>query len=483
MKIERALQIAKREWGNVRVSLQKISFWRSGIIVVIAAFVVQLGGLNSHAQSTSAQIQELKKQIEAIQQQNQQQIGELRKKIEELEAQKAADQEKIEELATKKEEEDKDAWWKKVEVGYKKPGDGFTIKSKDGLFSLRTRLRTQFQFSINDTDDEDVATDFNVRRFRLIFDGNAFTPWLLYYLQVSADNNGSFSLLDAYFDFAYNTKFVPRPGQYKVPFTREFLNSTSELQLVERSIVNDEFSLGRSRGASIYGVLGNFITYGAGVFNGNGTNGASIDSNMLYAGRIMLTPCCGELKYANSSFPSGGDYKIEPNFGADKPLIAIGVAAAGIPGLKIDDKEPSAAIADRFEQIGATEGDVFSLTADANFKYSRISIEGEFDYRNINPEEPAGLVSSVNDYGVRAQAGFFVYPDFIEIAGRYAQIWYDTDVEGPDTSWQLTPGINFYLSKNHKYKVQLDHSFIRNEFTDSDDIDENIFRAQLQLYF
>jgi hypothetical protein len=228
--------------------------------------------------------------------------------------------------------------------------------------------------------------------------------------------------------------------------------------------------------------------YGAGVFNGDGRNGLSVDSNMLYAGRVMLTPCCGELKYANSSYPAGGDYKIEPNFGEEEPLFAFGVAAAGIPGLNIDQKSPDSDIDVRFEQLGITEGDVFSLTADANFKWSVFSIEGEFDYRYISPEEPSGL-SNVNDYGVRVQAGVFLMPDFIEIAGRYAQIWYDTDVDGvpdeaiPDTSWQLTPGINFYLSKSHKYKIQLDYSFIRNEFTNADDIDENIFRAQLQLYF
>lgn len=431
---------------------------------------------NSQAQSTSAQIQELKRQMDAIQQQNQQQLEELRQKIEALEVQKEADQKKIEELT----KEDEDAWWKQVEIGYKKPGDGFTIKSKDGLFSMRMRLRTQLQFSVNDTDDEDTATDFNVRRLRIAWDGNAFTPWLKYVLQISGDNDGNFNLRDAYFDFAYNTMFVPRPGQYKVPFNREELTSSSELQLVERSIVNNEFAYGRDRGVSIYGVLGNFLVYGAGVFNGDGRNGTSVDSNLLYAGRIMLTPCCGKLKYGGT-FPAGGDYKIEPNFGEDFPLFAFGVGAAGIPGLNIDQKTPDSDIDERFAEIGTTDADVLSLTADANFKYSIFSIEGEFDYRRIAPEE-SGL-EKVNDYGVRAQTGIFLMPNFIEIAARYAQIWYDTDVEGRDTTWQLTPGINFYLSKSHKYKIQLDYSFIRNEFTDSDDIDENIFRAQLQLYF
>ena len=97
-------------------------------------------------------------------------------------------------------------------------------------------------------------------------------------------------------------------GQFKVPFNREELNSSSELQLVERSFVNEQFSLGRDIGPALYALLGNYVTYGVGIFDGNGRNAASLDSNLLYVGRVMLTPCCGELKYANSSFPIGGDY-------------------------------------------------------------------------------------------------------------------------------------------------------------------------------
>jgi len=451
---------------------------------IVGLLILPLPGVNSQAQSRSTQIEALKKQMEEIQKQNQQQIEELRKKIEELEAGKEADQKKIEEIATKKEEEDKDAWWKEIKVEYKKPGDGFTLKTADENFKMKIKLRSQFQFSINDTDEENTATDFRIRRLRLYFEGNAFRPWLLYSIQASADG-GNFELRDAYFDFAYPTTygqvFVPRVGQYKVPFNREELNSSSELQLVERSIVNEEFSFARDRGAAIYGVLGNYITYGAGVFNGDGRNGRSVDSNLLYAGRIMFTPCCGELKYANSSFPAGGDYKIEPNFGEDKPLIAIGVSALGIPGLHIDRKTPDNDIDERFAEIGTVDADVFSASADINFKYSVFSMEGELDYRRISPDE-SGLPKA-NDYGVRAQAGVFLIPRFIEVAARYAQIWYDTDVEGRDTKWELTPGLNFYLSKSHKYKIQLSYSFIRNEFTDSQDIDENIFRTQFQVYF
>src|SRR3972149_7364438 len=421
------------------------------------------------------QIEQLKKQLEEIQRQNQQQIQDLQQQIKDLGVQRKSFEEKVEEVQSK------DSWWNKVEVSYKKPGDGFTIRTKDGNFSLNMRLRAQFQFSVNDTTDELTATDFRIRRLRFYWIGNAFRPWFEYYIQVSADNGSDLQLRDAYFNAAYEKEAVPRVGQFKVPFNREELTSSSELQLVERSIVNEQFNLGRDLGPALYGVLGNYVTYGFGIFNGNGRNALSTDSNLLYVGRVMLTPCCGELKYSNSQFPASGDYKIEPNFGEDKPLIAIGVAGAGMEGLNIDRKTPDGAIAARFDEIGATVGDFAEFTADLNIKYYIFSLEGEYDARWISPD--GASIDTVFDQGFRIQSGVFLVPKLVEVAGRFALIDFDDDVPGPDLSYEITPGLNFYMSHSHKWKIQLSYSFIKNEFTNAGDIDENIFRAKLQAYF
>ncbi len=471
-------------------------------VAFIVVLLVLPFATDSQAESTSEQIKALKQQIEQMQKQNQQQIEELQQKIQDLEVKKEAEKEKIiEEIKA----EQKDAWYNKIEVSYKKPGDGFTIRTKDGNFSLNMRLRGQFQLSVNDTTDEDTATSFRVRRLRFYWIGNAFRPWFEYYIQVSADNsfsgsntnadtNSDLQLRDAYFNAAYEKKAVPRVGQFKVPFNREELNSSSELQLVERSILNEEFTLARDIGTALYGLFGNYVTYGIGIFNGDGRNEASLDSNLLYVGRIMLTPCCGELKYANSSFPIGGDYKIEPNFGEDKPLIAFGAAVAGMEGLNTAIKTPDAAIVPRLEQIGFPDGegivDLVQFTADVNFKYKIFSIEGEYDARWISPDADQGVsTDTVFDQGFRVQSGVFLIPKLVEVAARFAYIDYDTNVpniegvDDPDNSWQITPGLNFYMSRSHKWKIQLDYSFIKNEFTNASDIDENIFRAQLQAYF
>src|SRR3989337_4201884 len=453
-------------------------------VLIIGVLLTPLLTTNARAQSASEQIKALKQQIEQMQKQNQQQIEELQQKIQDLEVKKEAEKEKMKEEIKA---EQKDAWYNKIEVSYKKPGDGFTIRTKDGNFSLNMRLRAQFQFSVNDTTDELTATDFRIRRLRFYWIGNAFRPWFEYYIQVSADNGSDLQIRDAYFNAAYEKVAIPRVGQFKVQFNREELNSSSELQLVERSIVNEEFSLGRDIGPALYGLLGNYVTYGVGIFDGNGRNALSTDSNLLYVGRVMLTPCCGTLKYGNSSFPISGDYKIEPNFGEDKPLIAFGVAAAGMEGLNIDIKAPYAAIADRFDEIGVVSGDFAQFTADLNFKYKIFSIEGEYDARWISPD--GASIDTVFDQGFRIQSGVFLIPKLVEVAARFAYIDFDAsvpnvpDVDEPDNQWQITPGLNFYMSHSHKWKIQLDYSFIKNEFTNASDIDENIFRAQLQAYF
>jgi hypothetical protein len=422
------------------------------------------------AASSKEEIEELKKRMEELEREYRGKMEELMKRIEELEGERAR--------------EEKEAWWKKVEVEYKKPGDGFKIKTKDGNFSLKTKLRTQVQFSVSDVEDEDTATSLDIRRFRVYFEGNAFRPWLLYHFQLDGEG-GNVRLRDAYFDGAYKTVygqvFVPRVGQYKVPFNREELNSSSELQLVERSIVNEEFTFARDRGIGVYGVLGNYITYGFGVFDGNGRNASSVDSNLLYVGRVQFG-CCGKLEYSGESFPSGGDFKIVPNFGKEgRALFTVGLAGLAFPGLNIERKTPDNDIADRFSEIGTVEADVYGFSADANFKYGLFSVEGEYDFRRIDPKE--GGLLSVSDHGFRVQGGMFLVPEFFEVAGRFAYIDFDDDVSGRDSAWEVTPGISFYLSRSHKWKVQLSYSFIRDKDTDGVEIDENVFRTQLQLYF
>jgi regulator of replication initiation timing len=466
-------------------------------LLVVDSYAGELAG-KQVAQSRN-QIEELKQQIDEIQRQNQQQIQELQRKIEQLESQRAADKAQVEKVVT----EEKDAWYKKFKAGYDK---GFFLESDDGNFEMKMKFRSQLQFAVDNTDnketgEKDTATNFNVRRFRIYWEGHAFRPWYNYVFQISADNNGNFVLRDAYFDAAYDTQIFPRLGQYKVPFNREELTSSSELQLVDRSIVNDQFKYGRDRGVGAYGLLANMFTYGAGVYNGDGLNGTSVDSNLLYVGRIQFNPCCGKLAYSSTgSFPIGGAYKLEPmNFKEKEPILAFGVAGATIPGLNIKQKTPdNNDLTARMNELGLQFADVTSITADVNFKYQIFSFTGEYDGRWIQPNGAnksimnvlsASDLGTVYDQGFEAQAGIFLIPHVLELAGRYAYINFDNveslnpDERLPDNQWAVTPGINYYITQDNRWKIQLDYNYIKTSFFTGADTNENLFRVQLQTYF
>lgn len=457
-------------------------------LLLIAMVVLPFSGVQANAQSTKQEIEELKQQIQAIQQQSQQQIEQLQRKVEMLETAREVDKERI--VAV--EEENRDAWWQTFKAKYKK---GLTFESDNGNFKMRFRIRGQFRLTVDQQDDRhpETSTNFNVQRLRLKWDGHAFKPWFLYTVQVNIVDD--LDLRDMYFTVAYNDNIAPRVGQWKVPFGRDELTSSSALQFVDRTIINDEFGLGRDRGAALLGGFGplyNF-SYSGGVFNGDGRNGTSTDSNLLYAGRLQFGIGGGDKKKfgANGSYATGAPYKIVPNF-AKAPTFVVGAGIGALPGLNCTRKSPDNDTCDRMGELGYVRADYTTITGDINFKMPIFNVQGSYYGRWLNPDETGINQDTAYDQGFNAQAGVFVLPETVEVAGRFSWIDYDTSsgVLPPgvgsvrDISWAITPGVSYYISHDHRWKIQLDYNYIQNEFTQGEpDIDENIFRAQLQAYF
>jgi phosphate-selective porin OprO and OprP len=376
--------------------------------------------------------------------------------------------------------------------------DGLVFETKRGNFSVRYRTLIQFQFSAIDQDNN-TDTDFFFRRFRLKFNGHVLRPWLTYRLQLSRDDvrigqvgDGSgVEFKDFYIDAVYFDKIFPRIGQFKVPFNREQLNPGSALLLVERSIVNTEFSFGRKIGGALYGILGKHVAYGAAVYTSPATDdtadASSVDSE-TFAGRLQLN-FGGTLEYSNGGFPTGGDYALVPDF-TKVPVFVFGAAVVYLPSLSVKENEgDSGALIERFIELGISKGNVVSVTGDAAYKLPMFNVEAAYLGRWIEPE--IGGRETVYDQGLRIQTGLFLMPDTIEIAGRWAYIFYDTSpaeagvVEAlRNNSSELTTGINYYISKSNNWKVQLSYTFISNKFAQgAPDTDQKGLRIQFQAYF
>lgn len=357
-----------------------------------------------------------------------------------------------------------------VEVKTKK-GTGLTFQTADGNYKLRMRLRGQFLGEYKKPEGGDDNLGFRVKRLRVVWDGNAFAPWMKYKFQYEFSKGGE--LKDLKLSFAKNRMFVPVVGQYKVPFNREMLNSSSALQLVDRSIVNDYFKYDRDIGVGAYGLLGDgMVRYELGGFQAQGVNQSvdSGDKGLLWAGRVQAAVIGGKAR------------KVKENF-ARKPTLTVGAAVAGIDveGGK-DTNLGRVNKVDRGSDFA--DGKITSITADVNYRDPRFNLTGEYVGRWANPDA-AGATAF--DYGFRTQGGFFVMPKKVELAGRFAMVKFD-DVAGDlapdlDNVWTYTQGFNYYFSGNHKWKLQLDYTYQREKDMAGAKTNESKVRAQVQAYF
>jgi len=316
-------------------------------------------------------------------------------------------------------------WTKKIEVGYNK---GAYIKTPDGRFSLRTNVGLQGQFNYQWLEGQEDKTTFQVKRARLWFTGNAFESWLKYYTQITLEQ--SVNLRDAYMEADYYKAAVPRVGQYKVPFDREFLTSAFNLQLIDRSIANNQFNLGRDIGVQVAGFpLGDLFEYRVGMFNGSGANQDNVNTEYMYVGRAVLTPF-GPYAYSQAALD-------DPK----KPLLAIGVAGAYMPGLDPGERRILAGV------LGSTsvvpvKSDVSELVGDMAFKLHGFSFEGGYYYRIIDPKAPTRF-GSTNAWGYYAQAGYFLIPKKFEVAARYSYMNPDTPTQRANNNqYEVTGGVS-----------------------------------------
>lgn len=182
-----------------------------------------------------------------------------------------------------------------------RPGKGVEINSDDEDFQLRIRVRVQFLYTLvkgnlgpREADEpEDLQNDFRIRRARFIFQGHAFGKNNHYKFEIDPlrpDN----VVLDYYLDFTQNKNIEVRVGQYKISSNRQRVISSGDLQMVDRSAVNAEFSLDRDIGIDIRSrdFLGlDKMRYVLGISAGNGINNFHFqDFGMVYLVRLEYLP-------------------------------------------------------------------------------------------------------------------------------------------------------------------------------------------------
>ncbi len=306
----------------------------------------------------------------------------------------------------------------------------FFLASPDGNFRLEISGQIQFRYILNFRDNgrdsannpiDDFEPGFQTRRTKLGFKGHIYDPHLWYKIKGAfSRSSGSFKLEDAEVGYTFDNGFAVKWGQFKLPFLREELVSSSRQLAVDRSLVNELFNQDRSQAIEVSYETDTWRVFGA--FS-NGFDADNKEFNAKPADWAITGRA--EVLFAGS-WKQFKDFTSKP--GSDDALM-LGVAAHFERGKDAPGAPP---INDRF-----------SWTVDASWESDGWNLYGAF----IGNHDSAGSSEtghSVDEYGWLVQGGLYLTDD-LEAFARYDMIIPDSDQTGDNAFNTVTFGANYYL--------------------------------------
>ncbi len=151
------------------------------------------------------------------------------------------------------------------------------------------------------------VNSFVMRRARLGIRGKIYQHYEFNMVGDFADTESAL-LRNLYVNIDYLTGLQFRFGQFKEPFSQEELHSSSHLDFVERSMVNN-LAPGRSPGAQIWGELfGEAVLYQLGAFNGKGVLAANTSNTPEVIARLRFSPWANTKQAFLQGLSFGGAY-------------------------------------------------------------------------------------------------------------------------------------------------------------------------------
>jgi hypothetical protein len=365
-------------------------------------------------------------------------------------------------------------------------GKGLGIISPDSLYMLNIRFRMQNRFGFTYDGNDISSVEARVRRLRLRFDGFIYHPKITYAIQLSF-TSGDISdfvedappniLRDAMVYYQPDEHWTFGFGQTKLPGNRQRVNSSGDLQLVDRSIANAVFNIDRDFGfQAVYENTDEsgfkYIFRGA-ISSGEGRNWiVSSGDGLSYTVRAEFLPF-GAFKNNGAYFE--GDLLFE-----EDPKLAV--------GLVYNFNHHAKRTAGQRGELLYDQRDIRNLMADFIFKYRGLAIEGGAMERYTDDpvttarEQEPEVRHVYNGYGTMLQASY-TFRSMFEFVSRFSQVTpYEAIQEyDPLRTSEYTIGVNKYL-RFHRLKLQFDATYVDEQSMISE-LNDNFwnFRFQIEL--
>ena len=139
-------------------------------------------------------------------------------------------------------------------------------------------------------DEENTNSEFALKRARIKLSG-AVAEKIDY--EVLADFVRTDNLLYVgQIVYKHNKYLNLTLGQFKTPFSYEYLTSSTKLDTIDTAQVISELSSKYDIGVQVGGKI-SCIKYAFGVFNGEGRNNSDVNNHKDFAGRVVLTALKG----------------------------------------------------------------------------------------------------------------------------------------------------------------------------------------------
>lgn len=361
-------------------------------------------------------------------------------------------------------------------------GSGLGMISPDSLFMLNIRFRMQNRAAFTTVDENDLTIDqveARVRRLRLRFEGFIYTPKLYYLIQLAFsradmdyDDTGFPNVIrDAMVIYRFNEHFAIGLGQTKLPGNRQRVNSSGDLQLPDRSIVNSTFNIDRDFGAQVYynnNIQGfHYVLRGA-ISSGDGRNITASDRGLAYTGRLELLPL--------GRFTNGGDYFEGDLVREPKPKISV--------GLTLTSNQGAIRTGGQLGTFLYEARDIETRMLDFLYKHNGWSLSTEFLKRTSpNPltQNTDGDIRYVYaGHGENYQASYLFKKNY-ELTGRFSRVRPDAPIQLLEEEVkQYTLGATKYI-RGHRLKLQADVTYEQNHWLQGNNADLNRWQLRLQI--
>jgi hypothetical protein len=381
----------------------------------------------------------------------------------------------------------------KTTVAFNEKGLQFR-KGDDFLMTFRFRAQLRAGYLSRLDDEDEAGFEAQIRRMRLRFEGFLISPKLEYKLQLGFANrdmdleSGAPQIVrDAVFYYKPGKAWSFGFGQTKLPGNRERVNSSGELQMPDRSIANNRFTVDRDFGLFIdkdFEIKKHVIQLRTAVSSGDGRGQLATVHGLAYTGRVEYMPF-GHFKNKGDYFEGDLDFE-------ETPKVSVGFTytknfKANRTGGQLG--KPMFSAYNEDEELLAN---IRTIMADAVLKYQGWAFLGEYYDRKVDD-------FSVKDFSARPddQLIFLKMPAGIAVNVQGSKLFTKKDeitlrytTVNPHKSLQnyqyklITKAIGYshYFNK-HKFKIQgyVGWDDRQGESEELDDAFENRLNAMVQV--